>query len=147
MRTKFWHFGLAMIGIIGFVALSTVLDERAGIRFDMTYRVVCAVACLAFIAKLASDYAGESWPRISLILALLLNASLFLTPLMKGASSRGEIVLFALPDAVIVLGARLISYTVEDVHQRAVRQQLVLGFIVAVTVCAILFSLALIHPR
>jgi hypothetical protein len=43
--------------------------------------------------------------------------------------------LFALPDAVIVMTARIMSYRVSDVHQRAARQMMILGLVVAVVGC------------
>ena len=53
--------------------------------------------------------------------------------------------LFALPDAVILLAARIASYQVVDEHQRAMRQQMILALIVAVAFCATLFGLALME--
>ena len=43
--------------------------------------------------------------------------------------------LFALPDAVVVMTARIASYRVADVHQRANRQLMILGLSVAVLSC------------
>jgi len=52
--------------------------------------------------------------------------------------------LFALPDAIILLLARLATFSADDDHRRAQRQMLILGLIVAVVFCAILYSLLLL---
>jgi len=52
-----------------------------------------------------------------------------------------------LPDAVIFMAARTWTYPVTDVHQRAVRQQLIIGLILAIAVCAIFMSILLIPPH
>jgi len=58
---------------------------------------------------------------------------------------------FALPDAIVVLvawlAALLSTGPAADDHQRAVRQQVILGLILAVAICATLFSLILIAPH
>jgi undecaprenyl pyrophosphate phosphatase UppP len=141
------RLSLALLGTIAFVIIGIALKSQIGLPLDTTYRVACAAICLAFIFKLGSDYHGERWPRTSLWIALLLNVGLFFTPLVNRPASRGELMLFALPDAIIVLAARIASYSVVDEHQRAMRQQMILGLIVAVSFCAILFALALIEPH
>ena len=135
---------LAFLGIIAFIAIGITLDKTLGIPFDATYRLACAGVCLYFILRISSDYTGERWPWIALFAALLVNAGLFFTPLVNGHASRGEIMLFALPDVTILLAARLASYSVADEHQRAVRQQMILGLIIAVAFCAILFTIMLL---
>ncbi len=147
MGSAFWRLSLAVLGIAAFVAIGIALQGGLGIPFETTYRVACAFACLGFIAKVGSDYPGERWPRIGIAVALLVNVGVFFTPLVDRPASRGEIMLFALPDAVILLIAWIATYRVVDVHQRAMRQQLILGLIVAVAFCAILFTLTLIQPR
>lgn len=92
----------AMLWVLGFLSLVVVgftLEREVGIPFDTTFRVVCAGACLVFIHKLGTDFPGERWPRISLWIALAVNISIFLTPLVDRPASRGELMLFALPDA------------------------------------------------
>jgi len=138
---------LALLGIIAFLAIGIVLEDEFGLPFKTTYRIACDAACLLFIYTLCRDYPGERWPRISLGLALLVNIALFFTPLFDRPTSRGEVLLFALPDAVILLVARIVSYRVVDVHRRAMRQQMILGLIVAVVLCAILFTLTLTGPH
>lgn len=126
------------------------LEDEVGIPFASTFRVGCAAACLLFIYKLGTDYPGERWPRFSLWIALIVNIGIFFTPLVDRPASRGELMLFALPDAIVVLVAllveRCVSYPVADVHQRAVRQQIILGLVLAIAFCAILFTLVLIAP-
>jgi len=144
LGSYFRRLGLALLGIIAFVAIAIALEDHAGLKFDTTYRLACAIICLAFILKLWSDYPDKRWPRIGFWVALVVNIGLFFTPLFDRPASRGEIMLFALPDAIIVLVALITSYPVGDPHQRAVRQQMILGLVVAVAFCALLFGLTLI---
>lgn len=138
---------LALLGIVAFVAFSFALEGELGIPVATTLRIATAAACLLFIYHLGSDYPGERWPRISLWLALLVNVAIFFTPLVDRPISRGELMLFALPDAVIVLGARVATYSVANDHQRAMRQQMVLGLVVAVVFCAVVLGLTLMEPH
>lgn len=147
MRTYFQRLGIAIGGVIGAVMIGIALDRELGIPFATTYRIACALGCLAFIIKLGRDYPSERWPRVGFFGALFVNVVLFFTPLVDHPASRGELMLFALPDAIVVLVALIASYKVVDVHQRAVRQQMVFSLIVAVVFCAILFSLNLIDPH
>jgi FtsH-binding integral membrane protein len=148
-----WHesyavrVGLALLGIIAFDVIGIAPENLIGLPFDTTYRVACAVICLLFIYDLGRGYPGEQWHRVSLWVALIVNAGLFFTPLVSRPASRGEVMLFALPDVVIVLIARIASYPVKDDHQRAMRQQMILGLIVAVVICVVLFGLTLAGPR
>lgn len=127
--------------------IGIALDNDLGIPFATTYRIACAVGCLAFIFKLGRDYPNERWPRVGFFVALLVNVLLFFTPLVDRPASRGELMLFALPDAIVVLVALVASYKVVNVHQRAVRQQMVFSLIVAVVFCAVVFSLILMNPH
>lgn len=52
--------------------------------------------------------------------------------------------IFALPSAVIVLGARLAFYRVTDEDQRAARQVTILSFVVAALLCCILYAFILL---
>ena len=135
-----------ILGIAAFVIIGITLEDEAGISFATTYRIACGGACLFFIWQLGLDYPGERWPRIALMVAFLVNVSMFFTPVFDRPASRGEIIMFALPDAIICLAARIFSYSVTDEHQRAVRQQLVLGLVLAVAFCAVLFFFASIRP-
>lgn len=147
MGSYFRRVSLALLGIVVFVAVGIALQDEIGLPFDTTYRVACAVICLLFILKLKSDCPGERWPQVSFWVALLVNIGLFFTPLVDRPASRGELILFALPNAIIVLAALIISYSAADQHQRATRQQMILGLIVAVAFCAILFALTLVEPN
>ena len=146
-KSRLWRLSLALLGIAAFVAIGTALENEAGIPFNTTYRVACGAICLLFIYKLGLDYPGERWPRTSLWIALLINVGIFFTPLVDRPASRGELILFALPDAVVVLIARIVAYRVVDVHQRATRQLMIFGLVVAVTFCVILLGLALAEPH
>lgn len=128
----FGRLGLALVGIVTFVAVGVALEDEAGLPFATFYRVSCAAVCLGFIWKLRRDYPTERWPHVSVWIALVVNAAIFFTPLVDRPASRGELMLFALPDAIIVLGARIASYQVIDDHQRATLQMMILGFVVAV---------------
>ncbi len=147
MRTYFKRLGLALGGIIGAIAIGIALEKDLGIPFDTSYRVACAIACLAFVFKLQRDYPTEKWPKAGLLGAGIINISLFFTPLVSRPASRGELMIFALPDAIVVLAALIAFYKVETVHQRAVRQQMVLGLIIALGFSAVMFTLILIGPQ
>ncbi|UAK25081.1 hypothetical protein [Sphingomonas nostoxanthinifaciens] len=147
MRTYFKRLALAFGGIIGAVAIGIALENDAGIAFDTSYRVGCAIACLIFIFKLQRDYPTEQWPKIGLVASALINLAIFFTPIVSRSASRGELMIFALPDAIVVLTALIASYRVETVHQRAVRQQMVFGLVVALGFSAVLFTLILIGPQ
>ncbi len=136
-----------LVGIVAFAAMGEVLQDRFHIPFDTTYRIACALVCLAFIAKLGWDSPGETWPWIGLGLATLVNLALFFTPVFDHQASRGEIMIFASPDAVVVLAARIRDYAVADDHHRAVRQQMVLGLAIAMVVSALLLATMFIPDR
>ena len=138
---------LFLLGIVAIIALSIVLESKAGIPFKTTYRVACAIGCLIFLANIGSDYPGERWPRIALLVALLFNIALFFSPFARLPESKGDLLFFAAPDAAIMLVARIATYRVTDVHQRAVRQQMILGLFVALVLCAILGALMFDPPH
>ena len=144
MSTWLGRMGLALLGIIGFLVVAVALDHAFGLPFDTTYRIACAAACLVFILKLARDYSGESWVRIGFWLSLAINVGIFLTPLVDRPASRGELMVFALPDAVAVLAVRAATYKAATEHQRAVPQQMILGLVIAIAFCAILLGLSLV---
>lgn len=147
MKSGLWRFYLALLGIVAFLTLAIGLDHYTGVLFAFTFHVACASACLFFIAKIGLDYPGERWPRIALVIALLVNIGLFFSPLRHLPASKGDILLFRAPDAAIMLATRTFSYRVTNDHQRAVRQQMILGLILASALCAALLSLVLIHPH
>lgn len=142
-RSRLKLLGLVFAGLLAFVVGAIVLETEAGIPFDTTFRVACAAACLAIIARIARTYRGARWPWVGFATALVVEVAMFFTPLLHGRASRGEIMMFAAPDAVVMLAARLASFRVADEHQRAVRQQLILGLVVAVILTALLFWAAL----
>lgn len=135
--------GLMLLGIAVFVAMGIVIENEIGLSFWTTYRVACAGICLFLILKLRFDYPGERWPLISFWIALFVNGALFFTPLVNRPASRGELMLFLFPDLIIVLVARILTYRVTSVEQRASRQMMVLGLIGAVIFCAVLFYFGL----
>jgi len=128
---------LAMLALVG-------LGTAIGLSFDTSYRIACAAACIIFIASLALDYPDDLWPKIGLIAATLINAGLFLTPVFHRPSSRGELMLFALPDAIALLSVRLAYFSVSTDHERAQRQMVIFGLVVAVVFCAVLYSVLLL---
>ena len=147
MGSTSWHFSLALLGVLAFVTMGVALEDEMGLPWDTTYRVACAGACLFFIHYLGSDYPGEQWPRTALWIALLVNVGVFLTPLVDRPASRGELMIFALPSAIVFLSARIASYSVADDRQRALRQQMILGLVVAVVFCGILFAFGIMESR
>ena len=142
-KSKAFKLSATLLGIGMTVVFAIILENEVGVPVDMTLRVVCAITCLVFIYWLGLDYPGERWPRVSLWIALLVNVAIFFTPLVDRPVSRGELMLFASPDAVIVLSVLTLSYRVTDVHQRANRQTMILALIVAIVMCVTLFALSL----
>jgi hypothetical protein len=138
---------LWLLGVVALLAIGFTLEDELGIPVATTLRIACVTFCQVFIYELGRDYPGEKWPRISFWIALAVNIAIFFTPLVDRPASRGELMLFALPDAIVVLAARIASYSVVDVHQRAMRQQMILGLVVAIAFCAIVFTLVLIDPH
>jgi hypothetical protein len=138
---------LALLGIVVFVIISIALEDEIGLPFDTTYRIACASACLVFIWKFISDYPGERWPQISFWIAVIVTLGIFFTPLVNRPTSRGELMLFALPDAIIVLVTRIAFYRVVNENQRAMRMHMIFGLIVAVAFCSILFALTLVEAH
>jgi Na+-translocating ferredoxin:NAD+ oxidoreductase RnfA subunit len=132
---------LAGLGVVAFVIISFELESELGLPWQTTYRIACAAACLFFVHRLAMSYPGESWPRTSFWLCSLVLAGIFFTPLVDGPPSRGEFLLFALPAVIVVLVARIASYSAANDHQRAMRQQMILALVVAAVFCVILFAL------
>ena len=137
--------GLLLAGIVAFVVISNGLQTEVGIPFDTTYRVACAAICLIFIYGLGSDFPGQRSVRISFWICLLVNSGIFFTPLVDRPASRGELMLFALPDAVVTLTILIALYRPADVHQRATRQTMILALIVALVFCVGLFVLTLMQ--
>lgn len=147
MKPRLVKAGVAFVGLAAFVVSAFLLENELGIPFDTTYRVGCVAMCLFLIYQFTLDYPGERWPWAALLIAMLVNAGMFFTPLVDGPASRGEIMLFAAPDAVIALAARTVSYSAVNEHQRAVRGQLIVGLILAVALCAIFLASALVPQR
>jgi len=138
--------GLVLLGVIVFVIVALVLDA-GGIPFDLTYRVACAGACLWFIHTLRIDPPEAGWRRIGLGLAALVNVALFFTPVVDRPSSRGELMIFAIPDLVVVLAVRIAALRPVDVDQRARRVQLIACLVIASAVCAGLLWAAVAESR
>ena len=139
-RSRLARVALSLVGIVAFVAAALVLQEEVGIPFDTTFRVVCAGACLFFIARFARESPGERWIWVGFWISAVVDVAMFFTPVLQGPVSRGEIMLFGFPDAIVLLIARLATYEAADAHRRAVRQQLVLGLILGLAFCALLFG-------
>ena len=147
MKLRLWKFGLALLSIAVFVTIGIVLENRLGFPFYTTYRIACAGICLVLMAKAGAECRAQRWPWVGFSIALLINAGLLFTPLFDRPASRGEIMFFALPDVTIFLAARAVSYPATDDHQRAVRQQLIVGVLFAMAVSAMVLSSALIPDR
>lgn len=137
----------ALGAVISFTIVAATLQSAAGIPWEATYRVACGVSCLVFIWTLIDDHPDEGWLKTSFWLALVINIGILFTPLVDRPASRGELMLFALPDAIVVLVARLATYRVSEDRQRVLRAQLIFGLFVAMTACAILFTFVLVYPN
>ena len=146
-KSRLLRVCLAFSGIAAFVAFSVTLENEVGIPFKTTYRVACAVACLALMAKVGSEYRWAQWSRIAVWLAILFNAGLFFSPLAQLPAPKGDLLFFGAPDAAIMLAARIGSYEVTDDHQRAIRQQMIVGLILALAFCAIILAMMFIPSR
>ena len=141
MANRFKEFCFWMLGIIVFLTVAITLQSKVGIPFALTFRIVCASMCLFLMFKIGSGYPGQKWPGIALAVAAFFNFAMFFSPLAKLPASKGDIMFFGVPDAVIFLAARTFTYPVTDVHTRAVRQQLIVGLILALAFCALLMSI------
>ncbi|KQM63378.1 hypothetical protein ASE75_13070 [Sphingomonas sp. Leaf17] len=130
-----------------FVVVAVLLDAYLFVPFDISFRVACAGMCLAFIAKLAADCPGERSLRIGFWFALIVNIGVFFTPLVDRPASRGELMVFALPDAIVVLGAGIACYPVTDPRGRSVRQLMILGLVVAFVTFAALIVVPVLVTR
>lgn len=146
-KARLLRLCLALLGILAFVAVAAAMENEFGIPFKTTYRIACAIACLVFIYKIGSEYPGERWPRVAFIIALAFNLGLFFSPLAHLPASKGDLLFFGVPDTAIMLAARTFSYPVRDMHQRAVRQQLILGLILALAFCACILAMMFIPDR
>jgi Na+-translocating ferredoxin:NAD+ oxidoreductase RnfA subunit len=149
---RVWRASLVFLGLAALLVTAFTLEADLGFPAATTLRIATAAACLVFIYQIGEKaFPGERWPRVALAFALMVNVGVFFTPLVERPPSRGELMLFALPDTIVVLvawlAALLSTGPAADDHQRAVRQQLILGLIIAVAVCATLFSLILIQPQ
>ncbi len=144
MRARFRFTALVLLGIVAGVAVGMWLQDRWGIAFDLTYRIVCALACIELMRRVARGYDGERWPWVALFVAAVVNVALLFSPIFDRPASRGEILFFAGPDVVIFLAARVRSYRVPDLQARAVRQQLIVGLVLALLFTALILSMALL---
>lgn len=144
MKESLKRAAIGLGGVATFVAFGIFLEEQAGVSFWTTYRIACAAVPLWFFAKIAQDYAGERWPRRALLVAATFNIALLVSPFSQTPATKGDLLFFGLPDAIIFMIARVITYKATDLHGRAVRQQLIAGVVLALAVCAILFATLLI---
>lgn len=142
-----WEAGAWLLGALALFLAAIVLEAAFGVPGATTLRVACVGICQFFVYQLGKEYSSDRWPWIAFWAALFVNAGILLSPLVDRPMSRGELMLFAPPDTVVVLLARIVSYRVGDVHQRAMRQQMILGLIVAAALCAALWAACLTDPR
>lgn len=138
---------LYLLAAVAYLFFSFVLESATGIPATITLRVGGAAVCLIFIRELESYYPGERWVRISFWTAMVVNIAIFFTPLVDHPLSRGDLMIFAAPDAVVVLATRIFTYSVTDVHKRANRQTMILGLVVAVAISAFLFFASLMDTH
>ncbi|WP_288936930.1 hypothetical protein [uncultured Sphingomonas sp.] len=140
---------LALLAMAVFLGVAIALQHAFGIPIYTSYRVACGGFCLAFMARIG-DVRYERWARIAVAVAAVISIGLFFTPAFDRPASRGEVLFFALPDIAVFFMARAMSYPDADEHQRAVRQQLFVGFAFALALCVLMFATAFIpnhHPR
>jgi hypothetical protein len=137
------NIAIVSFGLLAFLVVSIAMDEYGLLPWDFSYRVGCAGMCLAVLAKFAMELPEERWPWWSFWAALVANIGLFFTPIMDRAASRGELLIFALPDAVIWLTFGIASTPPIDLAARVTRQYMMLGLVVAILMGTILFAFAL----
>lgn len=138
---------LLAVGLPAFVMLMIFFENNLGISSDTTLRVLCAVIAPIVIYPCLTD-PDSPWMRFGLILAIAINVGILFTPLVdRPTASRGEFFLFAFPSLVVLLSARVASFQVLTVRDRAVRQQLILGLIVSVLACVTLFIFTIAQAR
>ena len=143
MAHRFLQLIVTLIGVALTLAMAFVLESATGISVAVTLRIIVAGVCLFVMFKIGGDYPGEKWPKIALAIAAIFNFAMFFSPLAKMPVSKGDLMFFAVPDAVIFLAFRTFTYPVTDIHTRAVRQQLIVGLILALAFCAIIMSILL----
>jgi hypothetical protein len=128
--------GLALAGVAAFLFVSLVL-RGFGIHFDTSYRVACAAASSALVYSLKSGFPDEKWPQRAFWISLLINIGILFTPLVDRPASRGEIILFFLPDGFVAAIAMI-------AHNRSwaasVRTQLIATIVLFAAACAALLG-------
>jgi len=143
MASRLMQLFVTLLGIAVTLAIAFTLESKVGVPVAVTLRIIVASVCLFVMFKIGSDYAGKIWPKIALVVAAIFNFLMFFSPLAKMPASKGDIMFFAVPDAVIFMAARTFTYPVSDVHTRAVRQQLIVGLVLALAFCAIIMAILL----
>jgi hypothetical protein len=143
---KFVRYCLSGLGVIAFMACAYVLESTLGIPVDTTIDAAIGIACVGLMGMIGwSDYPDQKWPRVAVLIALVINAGLFLfSPLTRHPASEIGIGFFGAPDLVVWLAARTVAYPVSDAHQRAVRQQLIVGLILILPFCAMFLAFGFI---
>ncbi|MEO7277344.1 MAG: hypothetical protein ABIW33_04910 [Sphingomicrobium sp.] len=137
-----WLFGIAALLAVGFT-----LEAEFGFPIDATLRIGCIGFCQYLIYAVGKDYRTQRWPWIAFWCALALNVIILFSPLTDRPASRGEIMLFAPVDTAVLLIAAIAAFKVDNVHQRAMRQQMYLGLVVATSLCAFILAATLMDPR
>ena len=145
-RSKAEGAGLWLFGLIGFLIVGMYLEDTFGLPFGFSVRLASIAFCQWCFWRLRSDYPDDWWSKSVFWSALVLNILVLLSPLTDRQPSRGELMVFALPDAILFLAVRTVTYKVADVHQRAVRQQLVLGLILALAFYGVILTVMLLDP-
>jgi len=83
------------------------------------------------------DFPDEKWPQRTFWISLLINIGIFFTPIIDRPASRGELIIFGLPDGFIVAIAMIAhnrSWT------RSVRTQLIATIVLFTAACAALLA-------
>lgn len=145
MGRYFTKLILVLLGIIAFALISAALKNLINLSNDQSYRLLCIAISLFMMWAYRKTFPKIRYFWISFWIALIVNFAIFLTPLVERSASRGEVLLFALPNSIIFLTALTLSYSVVDDRSRAMRQYMLLGIIVAILFSMILYASILIN--
>lgn len=136
-RLRGWRgLGVGLVAVSAFLCASLILRGFA-VPFDTSYRVACAAVSSALVYWLRFDLPDEQWPRQAFWISLLVNIGILFSPLVDRPASRGELVLFLLPDGLVVLIAMIAH---NQSLARSVRTQLIATVVVFTAACAALLA-------
>lgn len=127
---------IGLAAVSAFLCASLIL-RGFGVSFDTSYRMACAAISSAWVYWLKFDLPDEKWPQQAFLVSLLINIGILFSPLIDRPASRGEIMLFFLPDGFVVMIAMIAH------NQRlalSVLTQLIATIVLFTAACAALLA-------